>query len=108
VNAGPTILPDAMPNSPVILKAADIVKRFGPVARAGGVDFDLRGEIHALCGENGAGKSTLIKTLSGIYPHGELRRAIDRRRTPARFAASPTHGRRAWRSSTRNWPSWMK
>ena len=46
-----------------------------------------RGEIHAICGENGAGKSTLMKVLSGVYPHGTLRR-----RDPLRRRAGALHG----------------
>ena len=58
-------------NSPVVLQAKKITKRFPGVVALKDVTFDLRGgEIHALCGENGAGKSTLIKLLSGIHPVG--------------------------------------
>ena len=44
-----------------------------------------RGEIHAICGENGAGKSTLMKVLSGVYPHGTLRRRDPLRRRAVQF-----------------------
>jgi simple sugar transport system ATP-binding protein len=51
-----------------ILRARNIVKRFGHVEALRGVDFDARpGEITALIGDNGAGKSTLVKILSGVY-----------------------------------------
>ena len=51
-----------------ILRARNIVKRFGHVEALRGVDFDAcPGEITALIGDNGAGKSTLVKILSGVY-----------------------------------------
>lgn len=56
----------AASNSPLVLRASGLVKRFGHVVAMDGVDFDLRaGEILAVIGDNGAGKSTLIKALSG-------------------------------------------
>ncbi|MBB4123208.1 ATP-binding cassette domain-containing protein [Martelella radicis] len=49
-----------------ILKARNIVKRYGRVVALDHADFDLYpGEILAVIGDNGAGKSSLIKALSG-------------------------------------------
>ncbi|WP_417241727.1 ATP-binding cassette domain-containing protein [Celeribacter sp.] len=49
-----------------ILKARNLVKRYGKVVALDHCDFELYpGEILAVIGDNGAGKSTLIKALSG-------------------------------------------
>ena len=49
-----------------ILKARNLVKRYGKVTALDGSDFDLYpGEVLAVIGDNGAGKSSLIKALSG-------------------------------------------
>ncbi|MCT8998696.1 ATP-binding cassette domain-containing protein [Chelativorans intermedius] len=49
-----------------ILKARNLVKRYGHVVALDRADFDLYpGEVLAVIGDNGAGKSTLIKALSG-------------------------------------------
>lgn len=58
-----------------ILKARNIVKRYGRVIAIDHCDFDLLpGEILAVIGDNGAGKSTLIKVISGatIPDEGEV------------------------------------
>lgn len=49
-----------------ILKARNLVKRFGKVTALDQCDFELMpGEILGVIGDNGAGKSTLIKSLCG-------------------------------------------
>jgi len=58
-----------------ILKARNVVKRYGRVTAIDNCDFDLKpGEILAVIGDNGAGKSSLIKVLSGatIPDEGEV------------------------------------
>ena len=76
-----------------ILKARNLVKRYGRVVALDHCDFDLYpGEILAVIGDNGAGKSTLIKALSGaIWPDsGE----IELEGKPVRFG-SPLDAREA-------------
>ena len=52
--------------SPLVIQAKGLVKRYGQVTALDGADFELRaGEILAVIGDNGAGKSSLIKCLAG-------------------------------------------
>jgi fructose transport system ATP-binding protein len=54
------------PTATTVLKARNLVKRYGNVTAINGADFDLRaGEVLAVIGDNGAGKSSLIKALTG-------------------------------------------
>jgi fructose transport system ATP-binding protein len=58
-----------------ILKAQNLVKRYGRVTALDHCNFELMpGEIIAVIGDNGAGKSTLIKAISGavIPDSGEV------------------------------------
>lgn len=55
-----------------ILKARNLVKRYGKVTALDHADFDLMpGEILAVIGDNGAGKSSMIKAVSGAVTPDE-------------------------------------
>lgn len=59
---------DPTPRGEPILRAVNLVKRFGGLTAVNDVSLDLyAGEVVALAGDNGAGKSTLIKMISGVY-----------------------------------------
>ena len=50
-----------------LLKAHNIVKKYGSTYALKGVDFEVyAGAVNVLIGENGAGKSTLMKILAGV------------------------------------------
>jgi branched-chain amino acid transport system ATP-binding protein len=56
----------SMGETPPILRARGLAKRYGALVVSDDVSLDLRaGEIHALIGPNGAGKTTLLHLLSG-------------------------------------------
>ena len=79
--------------SPLVIQAKGLVKRYGQVTALDGADFELRaGEILAVIGDNGAGKSSLIKCLAGatIPDEGEI--YLDGQRAQFR---SPIDARRA-------------
>jgi fructose transport system ATP-binding protein len=81
------------PNSPLVIQAKGLVKRYGQVTALDGADFELRaGEILAVIGDNGAGKSSLIKALSGATIPDEGQILLDGK--PIQFK-SPIDARRA-------------
>jgi fructose transport system ATP-binding protein len=80
-------------NSPLVIQAKGLVKRYGQVTALDGADFELReGEILAVIGDNGAGKSSLIKALSGATIPDEGEVFLDGK--PIHFK-SPIEARRA-------------
>jgi simple sugar transport system ATP-binding protein len=61
-----------------VLRAENIVKRFGSVVALRDVSMHLRkGEVLGLIGDNGAGKSTLIKIITGFHRPDEGKIFID-------------------------------
>ena len=68
-----------------VLRAEDIVKRFGALTALAGVTLALRrGEVLGLIGDNGAGKSTLIKIITGFHRPDEGRLLIEGKRVHLR------------------------
>lgn len=64
-----------MTNEPV-LKAKDVVKKFGDFTAVGGVSLTIyKGEIVAIIGPSGSGKSTFLRCLNGLetMTSGELK-----------------------------------
>ncbi|WP_176086547.1 ATP-binding cassette domain-containing protein [Martelella sp. HB161492] len=80
-------------NAKPILRARNIVKRYGRVVALDHADFDLYpGEILAVIGDNGAGKSSLIKALSGAVQIDDGEMYLED--APIRFS-SPLEAREA-------------
>ena len=76
-----------------ILKARNLVKRYGRVTALDHCDFELMpGEILAVIGDNGAGKSTLIKAISGAVTPDEGEVELEGRKVSF---ASPIEAREA-------------
>jgi len=56
-----------MTDSPPIVSATGVIKRFGPITALDGVSLDIApGEFFGLLGPNGAGKSTLMSLIAGL------------------------------------------
>lgn len=65
-HSSPSPSATAQDEARIVMRAEDLVKRYGNVVAIRESDFDIRvGEVLAVVGDNGAGKSSLIKALSG-------------------------------------------
>lgn len=63
----PGVAPD-FAQSPVVLEAQSVTKRFGGLTAVDNVDLEIRkGTIQGLIGPNGAGKTTFFNIVAGIY-----------------------------------------
>ncbi|WP_234570244.1 ABC-F family ATP-binding cassette domain-containing protein [Rhodohalobacter sp. 614A] len=71
----------------VVIKLADIVKKYGDNVVFNGLDYEVeRGDKIAVVGPNGAGKSTLIRILAGFEPITSGKRELGYNVTPGYFA----------------------
>jgi branched-chain amino acid transport system ATP-binding protein len=65
-------------NTVTVLRAENLVKRFGGITATDNVTLDVvKGARHALIGPNGAGKTTLINLLTGVLPPTSGRIILD-------------------------------
>ena len=64
----PRLVPQAMSDARILLKADGVGKRFGGFVALQGIDLELRvGERLGLIGPNGSGKSTFVNCISGDF-----------------------------------------
>jgi osmoprotectant transport system ATP-binding protein len=69
-----------MSDRPVVLRAEEVVKRFGPVVALDRVRLDVRrGECVALIGESGSGKTTLLRCFNRLTDPDAGRVLVDGR-----------------------------
>jgi len=58
----------AAPGTTAIMRAENVVKRFGGLTAVGGVSLEIpERSIVSVIGPNGAGKTTLFNMLTGLY-----------------------------------------
>jgi branched-chain amino acid transport system ATP-binding protein len=75
----------AAAESPLLLSAQSVTKRFGGLIAVNDVDFDItKGAIVSLIGPNGAGKTTFFNIIAGIYDPTSGSVAINDRKMIAR------------------------
>lgn len=67
-------MPAAPADSPPLIAATALVRRFGAVTALAGVGLEVAGgEVVLLLGPNGAGKTTLLRALAGLVRPGKGR-----------------------------------